>query len=57
MDELLMAMALHVVSDDGAVEHVEGGEQRGGTMAFVVVGHGAGAARLHRQSRLGASSA
>src|SRR6516162_5714337 len=49
-----MAMALHVLSDDGAVEHVEGGEQRGGTMAFVVVGHGAGAARLHRQSRLGA---
>jgi hypothetical protein len=53
-DELLMAMALHVVSDDGAIEHVEGSEQRGGTMAFVVVGHGAGAARLHRQSRLGA---
>jgi hypothetical protein len=24
-DELLMAMALHVVSDDGAVEDVEGG--------------------------------
>jgi hypothetical protein len=36
-DELLMAVALHVVSDDGAVEDVEGGE------------HGAGAARLHRQ--------
>ena len=38
-DELLMAMALHVVANNGAVEHVERGEQRGGAVAFVVVGH------------------
>ena len=41
-DELLMAMALHVAADDGAVEHVERGEQRGGAVALVVVRHGAG---------------
>ena len=29
-DELLMAVALHVVSDDGTVEHVESGEQADG---------------------------
>ena len=49
-----MAMALHVAADDGAVEHVEGCEQRGGAVAFVVVGHRPGTALLHRQPRLGA---
>ena len=44
---------LHVAADDGAVEDVEGGEQRGGAVTFVVVGHRAGAARLHRQPWLG----
>ena len=53
-DELLMAVALHVAADDGAVEDVEGREQRGGAVTFVVVGHRSGAARLHRQARLGA---
>ena len=53
-DELLVAMALHVAADDGAVEDVEGGEQRRGAVALVVVGHRPGAARLHRQTRLGA---
>src|SRR5271156_4890913 len=53
-DELLVAMVLHVASDDGAIEDVEGGEQRGGAVTFVVVRHRPGAARLHRQSRLGA---
>jgi putative transposase len=32
-----MAMALHVAADDGAVKDVEGCEQRGGAVAFVVV--------------------
>ena len=41
-DELLMAVALHVAADDRAVEHVEGGEQGGGAVPLVVVGHGAG---------------
>src|SRR4029078_7016702 len=39
--------------DHGAVEDVESGEQRRGAMPFIVVRHGAGAARLHRNTRLG----
>src|SRR5262249_42576172 len=53
-DELLMAVTLHVVSYDGAVEDVEGSEQRGSAVTFVVVRHGAGTARLDRQSWLSA---
>ena len=53
-DELLMPVALHVATDDGAVENVEGGKQGGCAVAFVIVGHRPGAAGLHRQSRLGA---
>jgi hypothetical protein len=49
-----VAMALHVAADDGAIEDVEGCEQRGGAVTFVVVCHRPGAARLYRQSRLGA---
>ena len=30
-------MALHVAADDGAIEDVEGSEQRGGAVTFVVV--------------------
>src|SRR6266487_147303 len=33
-DELLMPVAFHVAADDGAVENVEGGEQRGCAVAF-----------------------
>ena len=54
VDELLVPMALHVAADDGAIENVEGGEQRRGAMAFVVVGHGSGTTLLHRQTGLGA---
>ena len=53
-DELLVPVALHVAADDGAVENVEGGEQRGRAVALVVMGHGPGAALLHRQAGLGA---
>ena len=52
-DELLVAMALHVAADDSAIEGVKGCEQRGGAVTFVVVRHRSGAARLHRQPRLG----
>ena len=45
-DELLVAMVLHVESDDGAIEDVEGGEQRGGAVTFVVVRHRPGGARF-----------
>src|SRR3546814_3742368 len=53
-DELLVAVALHAAADDLSVEDVESGEQRGGAMSLVVVGHGAEAALLHRQTGLGA---
>ena len=52
-DELLVAMVLHVAANDSAIEDVEGCEQRGGAVTFVVVGHRPGTARLHRQPRLG----
>ena len=45
-DELLVAVVLHVATDDGAIEDVEGCEQRGGAVTFVVVRHCPGAARL-----------
>jgi hypothetical protein len=50
--ELLMPVALHVAADHPAVEHVEGCEQGGRPMAFVVVGHGPEPPRLHRQAGL-----
>jgi hypothetical protein len=53
-DELLVAMVLYVAAEDGAIENFEGCEQRGSAVTFVVVRHRPGAARLHRQSRLGA---
>ena len=34
-DELLMPVALHVAADDGAVEDVEGGKQRGRAVPFI----------------------
>jgi hypothetical protein len=48
VDELLVAVALHVAADDSAVEDVESCEQRRGAVTFVVVHHRPGAARLHR---------
>ena len=42
----------HALADHRAVEHVERGEQGGGAVALIVVGHGAGAALLHRQAGL-----
>ena len=53
-DEFLVPVALHAASDDLAVQDVEGGEQGGGAMALVVVGHGGAASLLHRQAGLGA---
>jgi len=37
-DELLMVVALHVLPDDGTVQHVERGEQRRRAVPFVVMG-------------------
>jgi len=53
-DELLMPMALHAFADDLALQHVEGGEQGGGAVALVVVGHGLAAPLFERQTGLGA---
>ena len=53
-EPLLVPMARHALTDHGAGGHVEGGEQGGGAMALVIVRHGATAALLERQARLGA---
>ena len=53
-DELLMPMALHTAADDPAFEHIESGEQRGGAVTLVIVGHCASPACLHGQAGLGA---
>jgi hypothetical protein len=47
-------MALHTSANDLAFEDIESSEQRRCAMAFVVVGHRAGSAFLHRQAGLGA---
>ena len=44
LQELLVAVARQALADDAAVERVQRGEQRGGAVALVVVGHRAGAA-------------
>ena len=49
-----MAVPGQALADHRAGEHVQRGEQGGGAVALVVVGHRAGPARLHRQRRLGA---
>ena len=52
-DELLVPVSLHAATDHRTFQHVQCGEQRRRSMAFVVVGHGAAAAGFQRQSRLG----
>src|ERR1700689_4910770 len=54
LDELLVGVTGHAAADHGAVEDVEGGEQGGGAVALVVVGHGAAFAGLQGQAGLGA---
>ncbi len=53
-NELLMAVALHAAAGDPSLQHVERGEQRGGAVTLVIMGHGASPAALHRQAGLGA---
>ena len=52
-DELLMAMALHALADHLALKNIERRKQGRRAMPPVIVGHGAGAPLLHRQTRLG----
>ena len=47
-----MPVALHIAADHRAVEDIQGGKQRGGAMALVIMGHRAGAALLQRKPRL-----
>ena len=53
-EELLVPVPRAALRQDGAVEQVEGSEQRGGAMAEVVVGHALDVAEAQRQQRLGA---
>ena len=52
-DEFLMAMALHVAPDHGAVEDVEGSKKRGRPVAPIVMGQRCAASPLQGQPRLG----
>jgi hypothetical protein len=49
-----MTMALHVTSNDRAVENVQRGDQGRRAVALVIVRHGAEADFLQWQARLGA---
>lgn len=53
-DELLMAMAFHALANDLALKDIERREQGGDTMALVIMGYGASAPLVHRQTRLSA---
>jgi hypothetical protein len=44
--ELVCPMAWHTFADDRACCHIERGEERRGAVAFVIMGHGSGAALL-----------
>src|SRR5258708_1465238 len=48
-----MAMALHALANDLALNDVERREQSRDTMALVVMGYGGSAPLFHRQTRLG----
>ena len=48
-----MAMALHIAADDGAVKDVEGCEQRGGAVTFVVCVIVPARPGFNQQTRLG----
>src|SRR5271156_3289746 len=52
--ELVMAVALHALSDHRTGGDIERGKQGSGAMALVIMRHGAGSTLFHRQPRLGA---
>ena len=51
-DELLVAMALHVLPDDGCIQNVQRRKQGGCAVALVIMGHGCPASLLHWQAGL-----
>lgn len=50
----LVSVLVHAGADDPAIGSVHGGEERGGAIAFVVMGHSFAAALLERKARLSA---
>ncbi len=54
LQPLLMAMMLHASRYHTAIERVESGKQRGGSMPLVIVRHRMGTALFHGQAGLGA---
>jgi len=54
LQPLLMAVPVVAHGDHFALQRIESSQQRGRAVALVVVSHGAAAALLHRQARLGA---
>ena len=52
LEPFLMTMSRHALADHLAGGNLERGEQRGGAMPFVIMGHGSAAALLHRQAGL-----
>jgi len=53
LQPFLMAMTLHASGEHTAVERVESGKQRGGSMPLVIVRHRMGTALFHGQAGLG----
>ena len=53
-DELLVTVLFHATADDRAVQDIECGEQGGGTVANIIVGHRSALAGLEWQAGLGA---
>ena len=52
LKELLMAMAFHAAADNRAVQNIEGGEERRGSVALAIMGHGRAFTGLQGQARL-----
>lgn len=51
-EEFLMAMSSATLADNGPGRHVQGGEQRGGAVAHIVMRHALDIAQPHGQDRL-----
>src|SRR5437879_7493540 len=54
LQELLVAMPLITLPDHPSLQNFQSGEQRGGSVALIVMGHGSAAALFYRQARLSA---
>ncbi len=52
LDKLLMPVLLHATPQHGAIENIERGEQGGGAIPLIIVGHGCAFAGLQRKAGL-----